>query len=82
MNDGAEDVLTQNEVGADLEATLDVAVRLGNSTYSAIQSAILFYNLQSGIERPVELSGVISLYCKVSNRKGIQLNQDLGIDIS
>ena len=44
LNDGAEDVLTQNEVGADLEATLNVAVRLGNSTYSAIQSAVLFFN--------------------------------------
>ena len=37
--DGATDVLTRNEGGADLEATLDVAVRLGDITYNAIQSA-------------------------------------------
>ena len=36
LNDGAADVLTRNEGGADLEATVDVAVRLGDSTYSAI----------------------------------------------
>ena len=39
LNDGEADVLTRNEGGADLEATLDVAVRLGDITYNAIQSA-------------------------------------------
>ena len=40
VNDGATYVLTQNEDGADLESILDVAVRLGDSTYSDIQGAI------------------------------------------
>ena len=42
VNDGASDVLTQNEGGTDLEATMDVAVIIGDSTFSAIQSAISF----------------------------------------
>ena len=40
VNDGSADVLTQNQVGTDLEAIVDVAVRLGDSIYSAIQIAI------------------------------------------
>ena len=40
VNDGATDVLTQNEGGADLDERVNVSVRLGDSTYSAIQSAI------------------------------------------
>ena len=77
----AVDVLTQNEDGAYLEATLDVA-NLQDSTYSAIQSAIFFLCWNIVIERPVELRGVIGLYWKGSKRKVRQLNQDLGIDIS
>ena len=37
VNDVAEAQLTQNEVGADLEATLDVALRLGNNQSLATQ---------------------------------------------
>ena len=40
VNDGVTYVLKKNEGGADLEARLYVAVRLGDSTYSAIHSAI------------------------------------------
>ena len=40
VNDGSADVLTQNQVGTDLEAIVDVAVRLGDSIYSAIQIAV------------------------------------------
>ena len=35
-------MLIRNEGGADLEVIVDVTVRLGGSTYSAIQSAIYF----------------------------------------
>ena len=49
LNDGATDVLTRNEGGAGLEARVDVAVRLGDSTYSAIQSAIYVLYFHSGI---------------------------------
>ena len=42
VNDGATYVLTKNEGGADLEEIVDVAVRLGDSTYSAIQRTIYF----------------------------------------
>ena len=52
VNDGTADVLTRNEGGSYLEATLDVALRLGDSTYSAIHSAISFLYQQSVIERP------------------------------
>ena len=49
LNDGAKDVLTRNEGRGDLEARVDVAVRLGDSTYSSIQSAIYFLYLQDVI---------------------------------
>ena len=52
VNDGATDVLTQNESGANLGSILDVAVRLGDITYSAIQSVIYLLYRQSGVERP------------------------------
>ena len=61
LNDGSADVSTQNEVGSYLEARVDVAVRLGDSTYSAIQSAISFLYRQSGIERPEELKGGVRM---------------------
>ena len=64
VNDGATDALARIEGGADLEARMDVLVRLEDSTYSAIQSAISFLYCQIGIERPAELKGGISLYCK------------------
>ena len=57
-------------------------MRLGDSTYSAIQSAIYFLYFQSGVERPAAFKDGISLYCKVSKRKGRHLNRDLGLDIS
>ena len=38
VNDEATDLLTRNEGGADLEERVDVALRLGDSTYSAIHS--------------------------------------------
>ena len=82
VNDGEEDELTLNEGGADLEATLDVEVRLGDRTYSAIESTISFLYRQSGIERPMELRDEIIIYCKGSKRKGILLKQDTGLDIS
>ena len=63
-------VLTQNEGGAVLEARVDVAVRLGDSTYSAIQSVFSFLYCHSVIESLAELRGGISLYCKGSKRKG------------
>ena len=72
---------TQNDCGADLEARGDFSARLGDTTYSAIQSAVYFLNRQSGIERPEELKGGISLYYKGSNRKGRNMKQDLGIEI-
>ena len=49
--DGATDVLTWTEGGADLQTRVYVAVRLGDSTYSSIQSAISFFYYQSVIER-------------------------------
>ena len=61
LNDGSADVSTQNEVGSYLEARVDVAVRLGDSMYSAIQSVISFLYRQSGIERPEELKGGVRM---------------------
>ena len=46
VNYGEADVLTINEGGEDLEATLDVAVRLGGITYSDIQSDIFFVSAE------------------------------------
>ena len=69
-------------VESDLEARVDVEVRLGDINYSAIQNSISFLYRQSGIDRSVELKCGISLYCAVSNRKSRQLKQDLGPVIS
>ena len=62
VDDGAADMLTQNQGGAYVEARVGAAVRLGDSTYSAIQSAIYFLYWQSGIERPEKLKGGIIMY--------------------
>ena len=40
VNDGSTYVLTRNEGRADLEATVDVAVRLRDRNYSSIHSTI------------------------------------------
>ena len=55
-------MLTQNEGGEYLEARVDFAVMLGYITYSDIQSAVFFLYHQSGIERPAESKGGISMY--------------------
>lgn len=70
------------EGDADAENQVRVAVRLGDSSYSAVQSAISFLYRQSGIERTEEIKGGVSLYCKGSKRKGRKLKQDLGLEIS
>ena len=59
-----------------------VAVRLSDSSYSAIQSAISFLYRQCGIERPIEIKDGLALYCKGSKRKGRKLKQSLGLVIS
>ena len=74
-------MLTQNDGGAGLEATLDVSVKLRDSTYSTIQSAISFLYWKSGLVRPEELKGGIILYCKFLRRNDRQLKQDLGLKI-
>ena len=58
-----------------------VSVRLGDNSYSAVQSTVLFLYIQSGIELSVEVKGGISLYCKESKQKGWKLKQDLGLEI-
>ena len=60
---------------------MQVAVRLGDSSYSVVQSAISFLYQQSGIEQSEEVKGGVRLYCKGSKRKGRKLNQDLGLEI-
>ena len=59
-----------------------VAVRLSDSSYSAVQSAISFLYRQCGLERPTEIKDGLALYCKGSKRKGRQLKQSLGLVIS
>ena len=59
-----------------------VAVRLSDSSYSAVQSAISFLFRQCGLERPIEIKDGLALYCKGSKRKGRQLKQSLGLVIS
>ena len=62
VNDGSTYVLTRNEGRADLEATVDVAVRLRDRNYSSIHSTISFLYHHIGIIRPLELKGGINLY--------------------
>ena len=59
-----------------------VAVRLSDSSYSAVQSGISFLYRQCGLERTTEIKEGLALYCKGSKRKGRQLKQDLGLAIS
>ena len=59
-----------------------VAVRLSDSSYSAVQSGISFLYRQCGQERTTEIKDGMALYCKGSKRKGRQLKQDLGLAIS
>ena len=76
------------EEGNTLEGDVDernqvkVAVRLGDSSYSAVQSAVSFLYRQSGVDRSEEIKGGVSLYCKGSKRKGRKLKQDLGLEIT
>ena len=59
-----------------------VAVRLSDSSYSAVQSGISFLYRQCGLEQTTEIKEGLALYCKGSKRKGRQLKQDLGLAIS
>ena len=59
-----------------------VAVRLSDSSYSAVQSAISFLYRQCGLERSTEIKDGLALYCKGSKRKGRHLKQSLGLVIS
>lgn len=59
-----------------------VAVRLSDSSYSAVQSAISFLHRQCGLERTTEIKDGLALYCKGSKRKGRQLKQSLGLVIN
>lgn len=59
-----------------------VAVRLSDSSYSAVQSVISFLYRQCGLERSTEIKDGLALYCKGSKRKGQHLKQSLGLVIS
>ena len=61
---------------------IKVAVRLSDSSYSAVQSGISFLYRQCGLERSTEIKEGMALYCKGSKRKGRQLKQSLGLVIS
>ena len=65
-----------------IDGMVDVSIRLGDSSYSAVQSAISFLFRQSGVERSEAVKGGVSLYCKGSKRKGRKIKQDLGLEIS
>ena len=67
---------------AGVRGKVKVAVRLGDSSYSAVQSGIAFLYRQCGLERTTEIKEGLALYCKGSKRKGRKLKQDLGLAIS
>ena len=81
-------VILDAEDGNTLEGDTDaanqmkVAARLGDSSYSTVQSAVSFLFRQSGVEQSAEVNGGVSLYCKRSKRKGRKLKQDLGLEIT
>ena len=54
------------DVEPDEANQVKVAVRLGDSSYTAVQSAVSFLFRQSGVERSAEVKGGVSLYCKGS----------------
>ena len=73
---------TQKSSGvADEDGNVQVAVRLSDSIYTGIQSAIAYLYRQSGIERPQAIKDCLSLYCKGSKRRGKKLKQNLGLKI-
>ena len=68
--------------GACRGGRIRVAVRLSDSSYSAVQSAISFLYHQCELERPTEIKYGLALFYKGSKRKGRQLKQSLGLEIS
>ena len=70
------------EGAIDDNGKVEVAVRLSDSAYTNVQSAIAFIFRQCGIKRPDAITDGISLYCKGSKRRGKKLKQDLGFDLS
>lgn len=83
---GSESGLASNAQGqelidADEDGNVQVAVRLSDSIYTGIQSAIAYLYRQSGIERPQEIKDCLSLYCKGSKRRGRKLKQNLGLKL-
>ena len=63
------------EGATDDNGKVEVAVRISDSAYINVQSAIDFIFRQCGIKRPDAISGLISIYCKGSKRRGRQLKQ-------
>lgn len=55
------------------ENQAEVTVQLGNSSYSAVQSAVLILFRQSGAKQSPEVNRGVSLCCKGSKIKGCKL---------
>ena len=79
LNHVGNDIL---EGATDDNGGVEVAVCLSDSAYTNVQSAIAFIFRQCGIKRHDSITDGISLYCKVSKRRGKQLKQELGLDLS
>jgi len=68
-------------VATTAEEEVDVLVRMSESTYGSIQSAISFLYRETGIKAPDDLSGDLSRYMKGSKRVGKSAKQSLGLSL-
>ena len=59
-----------------------VAVRLGGSSYSAVQISILYLYRHCGIEQASHVKSGLSLYCKGLKSKGGKLVRDIGLEVT
>ena len=79
LNHVGNDIL---EGATDDNGKVEVAVCLSDSAYTNVQSAIAFIFRQCGIKRHDSITDGISLYCKVSKRRGKQLKLELVLNLS
>jgi len=61
---------------------VDALVRMSESTYSGIQSAITFLYREAGVKVPEEVSTNLSVYMKGSKRLGKGAKQALGLSLA
>ena len=69
-------------VGAEVGYIIDVVIRIGDKSWSAVKSGISFLYRQCVIERPDYVRAGVSLYYKGPNKKWTKLVQNIGMEVT